>query len=291
MDRRSFLQFLPAIPALGVPWLHARAASGSADVVETADTPIASIEQNFVMRAAIFPGEVWGLRDIAEFRRCLAEPRLRATLPLQLPVSMETSRLMIPGLPSPDLAIALANASDPHSWSAAIEQCQLATTAGALSLLLAVHTAPLRPDHATPAGAGLIINLTQTNARAVLANTLSLFWGLCTTPGNFDLADLRTIAHGAREGFLLHANGDESGGLLPAAHQLCRQIKTHTACGRQIQGAAIFLALDTAANYQTLSDAVNMFTAVLPGDTQVAYSISIRRSVNTPFCVSALITI
>ena len=291
MDRRGFLQRLPAFPALGVPWLHARAATYSAGVIETADTSIASIAQNRVVRVAIFPSEVWGPRDIAECRRYLAEPRLRAALLQQPPVYIETGRLMIPGLPSPDLAIAWANASDPLSWNAAIEQCQFATTAGAVSLLLAVHTDPRQPDHATPAGADIIINLTHTDALAVLVNTLLLFGGVCTTPGIFDVMDLRTIAHGAREAFLLHANGDETGGLLPAAHQLCRQIETHTACGSQIKGAAIFLELDSASNNQELCDATDAFTAALPDDTQVTYSLRAPRSVYMPFCVSALITI
>ncbi len=300
MDRRTFLQLLPGLPVCGTSMFDANEASGMAADIEGCCESMGNADRLAIVRAASFHSDLWGQPRVLDYRERAWPPGQWSEFQKQALDKIQPGRLIVDGLPLPDLAIAMAHPDDPLSWNAAIEECRRAKKAGAVTLLLAARPYPRypfgpralsRPTACGPAeGAGILISVATMNPYATLANALILFTNSCNTASNLDFADVQTVANDAREGFLFTGSG-YGPSMETAACTVCRQISRHPALGKRIRGAVIFLEIDTASNFETLCATCDLFATTLPEEALIVYSLGRSICTDSFSNVSALLTI
>ena len=300
MDRRTFLQLLPGLPACGTSLFIANAVSGATADFEGRCEPMGNADGPAIIRAASFHSDLWGQPGVLDYRERAWPPSQWSEFQQEALHKIQPGRLFVDGSPVPDLAIALAHPDDPLSWNAAIEECRRAKTAGAVTLLLAARPYPHYPlspraqarqaSYRLAEDTGILIGITTIDAYATLANALILFTNSCNTASNLDFADIRSVTNDAREGFLFNGSG-YGHSMETAACNVCRQISRHLVLGQRIRGAVIFLELDTAANVETLRATFGMFATTLPENALIAYSLGRSTCTSSFSNVSALLTI
>lgn len=308
MNRRTFLQTLPAIPAFGMPFLNLAAAPlppPSDKIESTTESTIAPLNDSYgeaIVRAAIFPSVLWGPADNPEFYERVWLPHRRRQFPNESLEKIQNGRLVGNGLPTPDLVIALAHPDDVLSWNAALQQCRLAKAHDALTLLVAAREYPRYPsdpgmqiarvNKPSSNGAGLVLNISTMNVYADLANILDLFVkSIKSSLVAVDFADIRTVLGNADEGFLFAGDGQGTNRAQVAASSMCQQINSHPALQKQTRGTFVIMEVDSRFEWREMSDVIDELAAWLPDQACILLSCCHWHCVDSRFKVSAIVTI
>ena len=309
MNRRRFLQSLPPLLAFG--------SLLSIDAEATLNGPFPEIDLSveslielpdclgcgYNTTAASFHSELWGSAGNLHFYRNLWLPDFQKEFPEKALLSIEGRRLVNDNFQPPDIAIALANPEDQLSWDAAIKQCQLAKSSGALTLLLAAYPEredgvfddrDFERDHKSDSKLGpeTIIRVVTWNAYAEMANVVFEFTHIHDILHNTDLADFRRILQDAGEAILLNGCSHGPDRALLATHEAMNLFLKYPDLKKRIKGAVVFMYIDVRSyKLEEYVSVIEVLEKVLPEDALSMVSLVGRRRLDPFVNISAIITL
>ena len=207
-----------------------------------------------------------------------------------------------------DTFVALAHPGDPASLNSALDHCEVAKRAGALTVLLAAEALP-DPEHGQTGLPRIfdrrlhlsgrpqpdaVFNFMTLEPYMEMANVASLFGLLqdrwCSGvdfgdlvrmfEGKHDAVKLEGMAHGSRRGYL-------------AAMEACRHITRGTLAGRPIKGAFCSVVVDSNFKFDEVYTALEVFQAALSSEEWERTIVAVvpARSESKFMGVTALVTV